>query len=55
MLDAHERFQPHINRTPVLKSAFLDALTGAQLFFKCENFQTPGAFKVCGASNAVFD
>ena len=54
MLDAHERIQPHINRTPILTSSFLDALTGAQLFFKCENFQTPGAFKVRGASNAVF-
>jgi threonine dehydratase len=54
MLDAHVRIQPHIKRTPVLTSAFLDELTGAQLFFKCENFQTPGAFKVRGASNAVF-
>jgi threonine dehydratase len=32
----------------------LDALTGASLFFKCENFQKAGAFKVRGASNAVF-
>ena len=54
MLEAHERIKPHINRTPVLTSAYLDELTGAQLFFKCENFQTPGAFKVRGASNAVF-
>lgn len=54
MLDAHARIKPHILRTPVLTSAYLDELTGAQLFFKCENFQTPGAFKVRGASNAVF-
>lgn len=54
MLDAHDRIKPHILRTPVLTSPFLDELTGAQLFFKCENFQVPGAFKVRGASNAVF-
>ena len=54
MLDAHARIQPHIIRTPVLTSAYLNELTGAELFFKCENFQTPGAFKVRGASNAVF-
>jgi threonine dehydratase len=45
---------PHINRTPVLTVAYLDDLTGAQLFFKCENFQEAGAFKVRGACNAVF-
>ncbi len=54
MLDAHERIKPHINRTPVRTSDYLNELTGAQLFFKCENFQEPGAFKVRGASNAVF-
>ena len=54
MLDAHERIMPHIRRTEVLTSAYLDELTGAQLFFKCENFQVPGAFKVRGATNAVF-
>lgn len=54
MLAAHERIRPHINRTPVRSSAFLNDLTGAQLFFKCENFQEPGAFKVRGATNAVF-
>lgn len=54
MREAHERIRPHISRTPVLRSAFLDELTGAQLFFKCENFQEAGAFKVRGACNAVF-
>lgn len=54
MLLAHKRISPHIRRTPVRRSDFLDAFTGAQLFFKCENFQEPGAFKVRGASNAVF-
>ena len=51
---ARERIAPHIHRTPVLTSTFLDGLTGAELFFKCENFQKAGAFKVRGASNAVF-
>lgn len=51
---ARERISPHIHRTPVLTSSYLDELTGAQLFFKCENFQKAGAFKVRGASNAVF-
>ncbi|MEL7048507.1 MAG: beta-hydroxyaspartate dehydratase BhcB [Pseudomonadota bacterium] len=54
MLTAHERIEPHIVRTPVMTSPYLDELSGAQLFFKCENFQVPGAFKVRGASNAVF-
>ena len=54
MLDAHERIAPHIHRTLVLTSSFMNELTGAELFFKCENFQKAGAFKVRGASNAVF-
>ena len=51
---AHSRIAPYIHRTPVLTSSYLNALTGAELFFKCENFQKAGAFKVRGASNAVF-
>ncbi len=51
---AHDRIAPHIHRTPVLTSTYLDGLTGARLFFKCENFQKAGAFKVRGACNAVF-
>jgi len=51
---AHERIKPHIHLTPVLTSSYLNALTGAELYFKCENFQKAGAFKVRGASNAVF-
>jgi threonine dehydratase len=54
MLVAHERIKPHVHRTPVLTSSFLNDLTGAELFYKCENFQKAGAFKVRGASNAVF-
>ena len=54
MLEAHERIKPIIRRTPVRTSDYLNDLTGASLFFKCENFQEPGAFKVRGATNAVF-
>jgi threonine dehydratase len=54
MLAAHERIKPYIHRTPVLTSSYLNSLVGAEMFFKCENFQKAGAFKVRGASNAVF-
>jgi threonine dehydratase len=54
VLAAHERIAPYIHRTPVLTSNYLNDLTGAELFFKCENFQKAGAFKVRGACNAVF-
>jgi len=52
--EAHERIAPRIHRTPVLRSATLDALTGARLFFKCENLQKTGSFKIRGATNAIF-
>lgn len=54
VIAAHDRIAPYIHRTPVLTSTYLNELTGAELFFKCENFQKAGAFKVRGASNAVF-
>ncbi len=54
VLAARERIAPYVHRTPVLTSSYLNELTGAELFFKCENFQKAGAFKVRGASNAVF-
>ncbi|MEM9477491.1 MAG: beta-hydroxyaspartate dehydratase BhcB [Pseudomonadota bacterium] len=54
VLAAHERIAPHIHRTPVMTSTYFNDLIGAELFFKCENFQKAGAFKVRGASNAVF-
>ncbi len=54
MLAARARITPHIHRTPVMTSRMLNEATGAELFFKCENFQKAGAFKVRGATNAVF-
>jgi threonine dehydratase len=53
ILDAHVRIATRIHRTPVLTSASLDAMTGAGLFFKCENLQKTGSFKIRGASNAI--
>jgi len=50
---AMELIAPHVHRTPVLTSQQLDAISGAMLFFKCENFQKVGAFKFRGATNAV--
>jgi threonine dehydratase len=50
---AHERIKPQARRTPALTSATVDALTGASVFFKCENFQRMGAFKFRGAFNAL--
>src|SRR5256885_6052372 len=54
ILEAHARIAPRIHRTPVLTSASLDAQTGARLFFKCDNFQKTGSFKIRGATNAIF-
>lgn len=53
ILEAHARIAPRIHRTPVLTSASLDAMSGARLFFKCENLQKTGSFKIRGASNAI--
>ncbi len=50
---AHERVRDHVHRTPALTSATIDALTGATVFFKPENLQRMGAFKIRGAYNAL--
>ena len=51
----HGRIRPFIHRTPVLKSGLLNQISGADLFFKCENFQRMGAFKMRGAMNAILN
>src|SRR5260370_14153429 len=51
--DAAERLAGHAHRTPVMTSHTVDERTGAQVFFKCENFQRMGAFKFRGAYNAM--
>ena len=51
--ESARRIRPFIHHTPVLTSENLNHLSGAFLFFKCENFQKAGAFKMRGAANAV--
>ncbi len=53
MVEVQERINPHIHRTPVLTSNLLNDIAGCELFFKCENFQRMGAFKMRGAVNAI--
>ena len=50
---AHDRIREFIHRTPVLTNKSLNELTGAELFFKCDNFQKAGSFKIRGATNTV--
>ncbi|NWF94556.1 MAG: pyridoxal-phosphate dependent enzyme [Candidatus Thorarchaeota archaeon] len=51
ILSAHNRIKAHIVKTPVMTSTTLDAMTGAHVYLKCENFQRVGAFKYRGALN----
>ena len=50
---AAERIRPLARRTPVLTSAGFDAEAGVRTFFKCENLQRGGAFKIRGAANLM--
>lgn len=50
---AQQRIKDYIHRTPILTSASINQLIGAELYFKCENFQKVGAFKMRGAANAI--
>ncbi len=54
VLAAHERIKPYVHKTPIFTSQYFNKLSGAELFFKCENLQKAGVFKARGASNAVF-
>lgn len=51
----HQQILPYIHRTPVLTSTQLNEIAGVSLFFKCENFQRMGAFKMRGAANAILN
>ena len=53
LIDCHNRIKPFIHNTPVLTSKLINNLTGADIYFKCENFQKMGAFKMRGAANAI--
>jgi threonine dehydratase len=52
--EAADRIMPFVHRTPILTCTSLNRICGAELYFKCENFQKAGAFKIRGATNAVF-
>ena len=53
IINTHQRIAPYIHNTPILTSTLLNEVIGANLFFKCENFQKMGAFKMRGATNAI--
>ncbi len=53
LIECHNRIKPYIHNTPVLTSSQIDRISGAKLYFKCENFQRMGAFKMRGATNAI--
>lgn len=55
LADAAERIRPFVHRTPVLSSESINQITGATIYFKCENFQKMGAFKMRGAANAILN
>ena len=53
LITVHQRIEPYIHNTPVLSSTLINEIAGAALYFKCENFQKMGAFKMRGATNAI--
>lgn len=53
LLNCHERIRPYIHNTAILTSRLVDKKIGATVFFKCENFQRAGAYKMRGATNAI--
>jgi len=53
LLQVHERVKPYIHRTPVLTSELINEIAQTNVYFKCENFQKMGAFKMRGAANAI--
>jgi threonine dehydratase len=50
---AHDKIKPYIHHTPVLTNSSINEMAEAELFFKCENFQKIGAFKIRGGMNAA--
>lgn len=54
IVEAHNRTKSIVRKTPILTSEYFNEILGMELFFKCENFQKTGSFKIRGASNAVF-
>ena len=53
LLEIYEKIKPFINKTPVLQFDFINDLCNCNVYFKCENFQKTGSFKIRAASNAL--
>jgi threonine dehydratase len=53
LIQVHNRVKPYIHKTPVLTSELINEICGCKVYFKCENFQKMGAFKMRGATNAI--
>ena len=53
LIDCHNRISPFIHNTPVMSSTLINERVGAEVYFKCENFQRAGAYKMRGATNAI--
>ena len=53
LIQVHNRVKPYTHKTPVLTSDLINEISGCKVYFKCENFQKMGAFKMRGASNAI--
>lgn len=53
IVETHQRIKKYIHNTPILTSSAIDEIAGTNLFFKCENFQKTGSFKIRGAFNAL--
>ncbi|MEN8799539.1 MAG: pyridoxal-phosphate dependent enzyme [Flavobacteriaceae bacterium] len=51
--ECHKLIEPYIHNTPVLSSRLIDEMVGAKVYFKCENFQRMGAYKMRGATHAI--
>ena len=50
---SHRRIKPYIHNTPLISSSAINKIAGCKIYFKCENFQKVGAFKMRGAINAT--
>ncbi|MFT5846375.1 MAG: threonine dehydratase [Psychroserpens sp.] len=53
LVACHNRIKPFIHNTPILSSSLVNNLVNAEVYFKCENFQKTGAYKIRGATNAI--
>lgn len=53
LIQSHQRIKPYIHNTAIISSKLINEIVGADLYFKCENLQKMGAFKMRGAVNAI--